>query len=296
MKNIFRTSILFVCALVTTSISLSAQNMVQKQNEPINCHSCPLNGTECKDTTAINDTLCIQKQINASEQENKEVYNKGFFLGISGSLASGVCTYTSDKPGFQGNILVGYRFSKLISIEAGFGLGKLDISARKCCSNHPGINNERNSYWRSFYDNEWHVLPLNGTDGSWYQDMTGETKYYKGVLQANFNVLSFLYDKDEFENWNLELSPRVGFMKTKTTLTGPGTLSGSNKSIDNDQTHFIWGGQASVAYNFKNGIGVGLYGAVDMLTGDHFDYIPEHVHSSNHIWDLGLKLTYTFCK
>ncbi len=269
MKNKFGISILSVCVFIAASVSVFAQN-----TEPADNYK--------QDSTAI------------EQNQQNQVFNKGFYAGLSGSLASGICTFTSDKPGFQGNVFAGYRVSKLFSIEAGFGFGKLTMSARECCSNHPGINNDENSYWRSFVDNDWHVIPVKSDNGCWYSKLEGKTNYFKGVLQANFNVLSFLYNKEEFEEWMLEISPRMGFMSTKTTLTGPSTLSGLTESIDDSQTHFIWGGQASVAYNFKCGFGLGVYGAVDMLSGDNFDFIPEHVHNSNYIWDLGLKFTYTF--
>lgn len=235
--------------------------------------------------------LGAQECPNNDEQcRNKE--EKGFFIGIEGGAATGVSTFKSDKPSLQMNLSGGYRFNKWFSVELGLGGGRFGIIPQSCCSAHSGINNERNSYWRSFVDDEWHYYADKTNDGWWYADMNGTTSYFKGALQANFDLLSFFTDKA-----GLELSPRVGLMSTRTELSGISSLTGNELSLKNAaQAHLLYGGEATVSYKFDNGIKLGVFAALDMLAGKHFDNIPVHVHTENYIWDAGIKVVYSFGK
>ena len=242
---------------------------------------------------ALSFTPCLgaQECPNNDEQcRNKE--EKGFFIGIEGGAATGVSTFKSDKPSLQMNLSGGYRFNKWFSVELGLGGGRFGIIPQSCCSAHSGINNERNSYWRSFVDDEWHYYADKANDGWWYADMNGTTSYFKGALQANFDLLSFFTDRA-----GLELSPRVGLMSTRTELSGISSLTGNELSLNNvAQAHLLYGGEATVSYKFDNGIKLGVFAALDMLAGKHFDNIPVHVHTENYIWDAGIKLVYSFGK
>lgn len=225
-------------------------------------------------------------------EEKQKSYDKGFFVGANGGLASGVATFKSEKPSFQVNIEGGYRFSKWLSLQLGVGGGKLELGPQACCCAHSGINNERHSYWRSSVDNEWHYYADKTKDGWWYADMNGTTSYFKGALQANFDVFSFFTDKV-----GLELSPRIGLMSTRTELSGKSSLTGNELSLKNAaRAHLLYGGEATVSYKFDNGIKVGVFAALDMIVGEHFDNIPVHVHNENFIWDAGVKFVYSFGK
>lgn len=259
MKRIYTIIALAVCALSFTPC-LGAQE-------------CPNNDEQCR---------------NNEQCRNKE--EKGFFIGIEGGAATGVSTFKSDKPSLQMNLSGGYRFNKWFSLELDLGGGRFGIIPQSCCSAHSGINNERNSYWRSFVDDEWHYYADKANDGWWYADMNGTTSYFKGALQANFDLLSFFTDKA-----GLELSPRVGLMSTRTELSGISSLTGNELSLKNAaQAHLLYGGEATVSYKFDNGIKLGVFAALDMLAGKHFDNIPVHVHTENYIWDAGIKLVYSF--
>lgn len=233
-------------------------------------------------TLAFSSVLCAQDKND----------DKGFFIGVDGGFASGVSTFKSEKPSLQLNLEGGYRLNKWLSFQLGIGGGKLNIDSRNCCSAHSGINNDRNSYWCSYNDNAWHYYADPKAEGWWYADMTGSTTYYKGAFQINFDLLSFFSKKFGFE-----ISPRVGTMFTKTELSGISSLTGNNLSKKNDtETHFLYGGESTLSYKLKNGISLGIFAAVDMLTGDHFDNIPEHVHKDNYIWDAGVKFVYSLGK
>ena len=241
--------------------------------------------------TIIALALCnmiFASNIVAQESGNKE--EKGFFIGIEGGAATGVSTFKSDKPSLQMNLGGGYRFNKWFSLELDLGGGRFGIIPQSCCSAHSGINNERNSYWRSFVDDEWHYYADNTTDGWWYADMNGTTSYIKGAMQANFDVFSFFTDKV-----GLDLSPRIGAMSTRTELSGKSSLTGNELSLKNDaRVHLLYGGETTLSYKFDNGIRLGAFAALDMLAGKHFDNIPVHVHKENLIWDAGIKLVYAF--
>lgn len=218
-------------------------------------------------------------------EDNQEKKDNGYFIGIEGSAATGISTFKTDKMSVQMNLEGGYRFNKWFSLQLGVGGGKMNIGPQSCCSGHPGINNERNSYWRSYSDSNWHYYPEEGVDGWWYADMNGVTTYYKSVVQANFDILSFFT-----ENVGLEISPKAGGMFTTTELDGKSSLTGNNLNLKNEsQKHFIYGGETTLSYKFDNGMRVGVFAAVDMLTGNHFDNIPLHVHNENLIWNAGIK-------
>lgn len=225
-------------------------------------------------------------------EEKQKSYDKGFFVGTNGGLASGVATFKSEKPSFQVNIEGGYRFTKWLSLQLGMGGGKLELGPQACCGAHSGINNERHSYWRSSVDNEWHYYADKTKDGWWYADLSGRSSYCKGVIQLNFDLFSFFSDRIGFE-----ISPRAGGMVTRTDLSGKSSQTGNDLTLKNDsQKHFVYGGESTLSYKFGSGIKVGVFAALDMLSGDHFDNIPVHVHNENFIWDAGIKVVYSFGK
>lgn len=235
-------------------------------------------------------TLAIVPTLRA--EEKLKSYEKGFFVGVNGGLASGVSTFKSERPSFQLNVEGGYRFSKWLSLQLGMGGGKLELGPQGCCSAHSGINNERHSYWRAYNDREWHVYPEKGAEGWWYADLSGRTSYCKAVVQVNFDLFSLFSDRIGFE-----ISPRAGGMVTRTDLSGKSSLTGDNLDLKNDaQTHFVYGGESTLSYKFGNGIRLGLFGALDMIAGERFDNIPVHVHNENFIWNAGVKVVYSFGK
>lgn len=235
-------------------------------------------------------TLAGASTLRAEEKHRS--YEKGFFAGVSGGLAGGVSTFKSERPSFQVNVEGGYRFNKWLSLQLVMGGGRLDIGPQECCSAHPGINNERHSYWRALNNNEWHYYPDKTADGWWYADMNGTTSYCKGVIQVNFDLFSFFSDRI-----GLDISPRAGGMVTRTDLSGKSSLTGDALALKDDrQKHFVYGGESTLSYKFGNGIRLGVFGALDILTGDHFDNIPVHAHNENRIWNAGVKFIYSFGK
>lgn len=254
-----------------------------------------LGAQECREKCQNNDEKCKCQEAN----------EKGFFVGAGVGFATGVSTFRSDKASLQMNLGGGYRFNNWLSVELDLGGGRFGIIPKSCCSAHSGINNERNSYWKSLADDEWHYYADKTTDGWWYADMNGRTSYFKGAVQANFDLLAFLkdftdisfLDKEHIDRFGLDLSPRIGLMSTTTVLSGKSSLTGNELNLNNDaQAHFLYGGEAAVSYKLDNGIKLGVFVAVDMLTGKHFDNIPVHVHKANHIWDAGIKVIYYFDK
>lgn len=225
-------------------------------------------------------------------EEKQKSYDKGVFIGVNGGLAGGVSTFKSENPSFQFNIEGGYRFNKWLSLQLVVGSGKVDLGPQACCSAHPKINNERNSYWRSLVDNEWHYYADKTNDGWWYADLNGRSSYYKGVIQVNFDLFSLFSDRI-----GLEISPRAGGMVTRTDLSGKSSLTGKDLTLKNDsQKHFVYGGETTLSYKFGSGIKVGVFASLEMLSGDHFDNIPVHVHNENNIWNAGVKFVYSFGK
>lgn len=209
-----------------------------------------------------------------------EPVDNPWYAGAGLGTSFGQCTFRSITEygahwGLQGGVFGGYRFNRLLSVEAGFRLGTQKQSSLDCCT-----------YWLS-EDNVRYLSPVVGETGWYYHDVVNSTGWGKFAIQANADLLSLVTAPDC--KWSLNAGPQIGAVTTKTKLITP------DKEIQYDrQWHLGLGGQASVGYQISESIGASLYGGITCLTGDRFDNLPEHAHRSNLIWDAGVKLAFHF--
>ncbi len=206
-----------------------------------------------------------------------ERVDQPWYAGVSAGSSFGQATFRSVTEhqfhmGAQGGFWGGYRMNRLISFEAGLQFGRQTQTALDCCP-----------YWLS-ESGERYIAPVYGMNGWAYRDLRTRTGWGKLLLQANFDAISLFKGPDC--KWSASLSPQISVVTTRTLFLTPGD------DIRHDrQWHMGLGGQASVGYEFKEGIVATAYTGITCLTGQRFDNIPEHCHKSNLIYDAGVKLT-----
>jgi len=224
----------------------------------------------------------------ASAQHVTKDSQPSWYVGLGGGTSFGQATFSSITEagvrswGIQGGVFGGYKFSRLVSLEAGFQYGQQKQYNLTCCP-----------YWLAT-DGTWKATQVLDKDGWYFDDLTVPTRWFKIGLQANFNLLSFIKSNNR---WFLDLSPQISAVNTKSTWQG--NLShgqGYHEEVQAANWHLGLGGQLGFAYAFNDLVKLGIYGGVTALTGKRFDMIPNTAHKTNLIWDAGLKLTFSFGK
>lgn len=207
----------------------------------------------------------------------------GWYVGIEAGTALGQCTFRSisehkTRFGWQGGVMAGYQFTRLVSVEGSVVFGGQKMGACDCCP-----------YWLGDDGNRYYA-PANGHEGWYYKDLTARTSWQRIGAQVNFDVISLLYKR--YTRWSINLSPQLSAVHTSTDIEAADgnkiTFSGSESS----QWHLGLGGQVAAGYKFSKTIGVQLFGGITCLTGSRFDMIPKYYHKSNLIYEGGLRLTY----
>ncbi|MBR4772680.1 MAG: OmpA family protein [Bacteroidales bacterium] len=209
-----------------------------------------------------------------------------WYIGAGGGTSFGQCTFYSITEdgirswGLQGGLFGGYKFNRLISLEAGFQYGGQSQFNLDCCP-----------YWLST-DGVWKATQILDKDGWYFDDLEVATRWFKFAVQGNFNMLSFIKSN---ERWSLDLSPQISLVNTKSTWKG--NLSngqGHHEETQDANWHLGLGGQIGAGYAITPNWKAGIYGGITALTGERFDRIPNNYHQTNLIWDAGIKVTYTF--
>lgn len=211
-----------------------------------------------------------------------------WYIGAGGGTSFGQCTFYSITEdgirswGLQGGLFGGYKFNRLISIEAGFQYGGQSQFNLDCCP-----------YWLST-DGVWKATRVLDKDGWYFDDMEAATRWFKFAVQGNFNLLSFIRSN---EHWSLDLSPQISLVNTQSTWKGNLSQSGNyHEEAQPAAWHLGLGGQIGAGYAITPNWKAGIYGGIIALTGERFDRIPNNYHKTNLIWDAGIKVTYTFGK
>ena len=205
-----------------------------------------------------------------------------WYAGVQGGTSFGQATFRSITVhqvhwGAQGGFFGGYRFNRLLSLEAAFQYGTQDQAALDCCP-----------YWLSEAEVRY-MAPILDVNGWYYEDLETSTRWGKVSLQVGFDLLS-LFSRPDCR-WSLAVAPQLSAVTTLTTLVTP------DREIPHDrQWHLGWGGQTSVGYRFSDRVGVALYGTLTCLTGERLDRIPIHAHESNLLWDAGMRVNLFFGK
>lgn len=212
--------------------------------------------------------------------------NSSWYVGVQGGVPFGVSTFTSfgaDKTRFDWatGAFAGYRFGPLLSVEFSAKIGQTTLGVRE--------NDAKANYWLG-NDMVRYNAPVIDMVGWDYNNLTSKVSFQQYGLQLNVNMLR-LFRSGTYCPWILELSPTVSAIGTKADLV---TIVDDAAVMKGEtQWHLGMGGNMQVGYQVTNHLGVGLYGGITHLLGDHYDKLPKDKHKANYLFESGLKLTWT---
>ena len=126
-----------------------------------------------------------------------------------------------------------------------------------------------------------------------YRSLESRATVQSYGIQLNLNVLPLL-GAGRQGRWRLEISPRVAAVGTKARLYERAT----GRRVKGLPARWHMGagfrlqGSCAVAGRLR----LGVYTGMTFLTGKGLDGIPRHAHSSNYLWESGVRLSFHFGK
>ena len=214
---------------------------------------------------------------------------RGWYLGAEGGVPFAVSTFSSfagggTYAGWQAGVSAGYSFGRIVSLEAQASWGRPALAARRCCT--------ESGYWLGA-DGRRHYAPASGMEGWDYRSLESRSTVQSYGIQLNLNVLPWL-GAGRQGRWRLEISPRVAAVGTKARLyeRATGRRVKSLPARWHMGAGFRLQGSCAVADRLR----LGVYTGMTFLTGKGLDGIPRHAHSSNYLWESGVRLSFHFGK
>ena len=209
---------------------------------------------------------------------------KGWYIGLQGGVPFGVSQFSSfgaDKTrvGWTAGLHGGYRFNRVLSLEAQAAWGEVNLAQRECCIS--------GNYWLGS-DGVRYYAPVLGMEGWDYAGLTSRVTMQRYGLQLNADVLGF-FPSTRQSRWSFEVSPLLAAVGTKASLS---TLDGGKEA--NTEWHLGVGGNIQAGYRFACGMGVGIYSGITYLTGNGMDGLPKSGHKANYLWESGIRLNWFF--
>lgn len=211
----------------------------------------------------------------------------GWYAGIQGGIPFGASQFSSfgadrTRAGFSAGILGGYRFNRVLALEAQAAWGRVNLSARDCCPD----------YWMGS-DGMHYEAAVAGMEGWDYSTLRSRVFTQSYGVQLNVNLLGF-FPAMRDSRWTLELAPRIAVIGMHAAQF---TLEDDRKVFTGDtHWHFGAGGSLQAAYRITEHLGLGIHTGMIGLTGKPLDGMPEHLHKANYIWESGLRLSWFFHK
>ena len=211
---------------------------------------------------------------------------RGWYLGVEGGVPFAVGTFSSfaggrTYAGWQAGVSAGYAFGRTVSLEAQASWGRPALAARRCCT--------ESGYWLGA-DGRRYYAPASGMEGWDYRSLESRSTVQSYGIQLNLNVLPLLGAGRR----RLEISPRVAAVGTKARLYDRAT----GRRVKGLPARWHMGagfrlqGSCAVAGRLR----LGVYTGMTFLTGKGLDGIPRHAHSSNYLWESGVRLSFHFGK
>ncbi len=219
----------------------------------------------------------------AAAQEKPVATGKGWFAGVQGGMPFSTADFSSFgeddvHPGVTGGIYGGYRFNEVLSLEANLKWGATSLSERTCCANE--------HYWLGADHIRYHA-PVIGMDGWDYGNLESTVFMQSYGLQLNVNVPGFFKGSKD-SRWTLEISPLLSAVGTNADIhdkaDGSVAISGKNR------WHLGAGGLLQAGCQVTGLLNIGIFTGMTYLTGRPIDEIPAGIHSSNYIWESGIRI------
>ena len=214
---------------------------------------------------------------------------RGWYLGVEGGVPFAVSTFSSfaggrTYAGWQAGVSAGYAFNGIVSLEVQASWSRPALAARRCCT--------ESGYWLGA-DGRRYYAPASGMEGWDYRSLESRATVQSYGIQLNLNVLPLL-GAGRQGRWRLEISPRVAAVGTKARLyeRATGRRVKSLPARWHMGAGFRLQGSCAVAGRLR----LGVYTGMTFLTGKGLDGIPRHAHSSNYLWESGVRLSFHFGK
>ena len=211
---------------------------------------------------------------------------QGWYIGVSAGMSTTDNTFSSSgadrfRPGYSADIMTGYDFGSVLSLELGVGLGRSFASEQDCCLQRMYIYGD---------DGRRHLSLPDGMAGWKYSDMYSSISFQNYRLNLNFNILGF-FPSLKTSSWALTLSPSVSAVRTSADLL----LKETKVAVRNDISswHLGYGGKVETSYTFARRYDLGLFCDARQLTGSPSDGL-EKLHSSNLLSGVGVSFRFRF--
>ena len=138
-----------------------------------------------------------------------------------------------------------------------------------------------------------YYAPVYGMEGWDYGSLESRVAFQGYGVQLNMNVLPWLGAPPR-SRWSLGVSPRLQAVGTKAELYE----AANGKTVCGQPTrwHFAAGFRLQAGYAVADKLQLGVYTGMTFLTGGRMDGIPRHAHSSNYLWESGVRLSFSFGK
>ncbi len=218
-----------------------------------------------------------------SGDNGREAMEKNWYVGVQGGMPFSTSDFSSfgddeTHPGFTGGVYGGYRFNEFLSLEANLKWGLTSLSERTCCAEM--------HYWLGSDGVRYHT-PVIGMDGWDYGDLKSTVFMQSYGLQLNVNVLGFFRSTRD-GRWTLDVSPVLSAVCTTAELHDK--RDGGTAISEKGCWHLGAGGNLQVGYQVAEFMNIGVFSGLAYLTGKALDGIPEGIHSSNYIWESGIRI------
>ena len=214
---------------------------------------------------------------------------RGWYAGAEGGVPFAVSSFSSFaggnvRAGWSAGVFAGFAFSRSVSLEAQASWGRAGLGSRPCC--------DATGYWLGADGSAYHA-PAAGLQGWDYRSLKSRAALQGYGVQLNINVLPWL-GAPPTGRWSLEISPRLAAAGTKARLYDMAT--GGEVAAKPTRWHFAAGFRLQGSCAVAGRLRLGVYTGMTFLTGKGLDGIPRHAHSSNYLWESGVRLSFHFGK
>ena len=199
------------------------------------------------------------------------------YIGFGSGLSFGRSTFASfsmDKthPGFNVNVLGGYKINKLLSAELSLDYTRMTLGTYDCCQNL-WLGEDGNRYF----------APLSGMKSFKYSNLTSIANLLGLGAHLNIDLLS-LWNKDS--KWSAFVSPAIYGVYSNADVKQSGVEVRTASNL-----HFGTGIDLGVGYMINPKVSLRLTTGINYLTGA-IDALPREEHKTTYMWNSGLKLIY----
>lgn len=210
-----------------------------------------------------------------------EAHHGRWYIGLRGGLPFDMCTFSSfgaDKTrvGLSGGIYGGYRFNRVLSLEASAAMGRAGMSTDEGCA----------AYWLGADGNRY-LASVAGMEGWNYSDIYSSVAMQQYGVHLNVNLLGF-FAATRSSRWTVNLVPALYGVSTKATIK---TIDSDRTALEGDNLwHLGVGGDLMAEYAITKKLTAGIYTGITYLTGEKMDGMPSYAHNNNMIWESGIRL------